>query len=72
LRFDRSIDVDYGKDISNLYPVNFPESNDPTYTGDIKVHHDGGFTYDSPIVITGSGPAPCTVMAIIADLDTTG
>ena len=65
------MDVNYGRDTTNTFPVKFV---DPLtmFSGDIRVAHDGGFTFDAPIVITGSGPGPCNVLAIIADLDTTG
>jgi hypothetical protein len=70
IRFDRSIDVDYGRDLTALYPVEILETE--IFSGDIKVAVDGGFTYDSPIVITGNGPGPCSIMALIVDLDVTG
>ena len=69
--FLKSLDVEYGIDTSNLYDVEF-SSPLAENTGDVVLNIDGGFSTQDPILITGSGPFPCVVRAIIPRVDLYG
>ncbi len=69
--------VEYG-DGTNQQPIDFRTDEDydsppNLFTGDTDaLPFDGGFTKDVNIVISGSGPLPCTVRAIILRIEKTG
>ncbi len=69
--------VEYG-DGTNQRPIDFrttePLGSPPAlFTGEKdKLAFDGGFNTDMDIVISGSGPLPCTVRAIILKTEKTG
>ena len=42
------------------------------FTGDKSLIFDGGFDTEDPIILSGEGPEPCTVRAIIVETDFTG
>jgi hypothetical protein len=73
LSFYESLGVQYGKNSSTLYDVDFPRTSIfeaiPMYTGDMTLHFDGGFTEEDDLIITGSLPLPCTLLAIVAMVD---
>lgn len=69
--FLKSLDVQYGIDMNSLYDVPF-EDIDAENTGDVVLNIDGGFSVEDPIIITGSGPFPCIVRAMIPRLEEVG
>jgi hypothetical protein len=72
--FLNTLGVDYyTTDSSNSNSINFSDSRwineeliDDLFTGDVLVSLTGGFSPQTPIVITGSDPYPATVRCIIA------
>jgi hypothetical protein len=77
ISFLNSAGVMFGKSVDALYPIAFrttePYDSPPAlFTGDKKMVMNGGFNPENPIVISGTDPLPCTVRAIIAQLDVTG
>jgi hypothetical protein len=69
--FLKSQDVQYGIDMDNLFDVPFDDA-DAENTGDVVLNIDGGFSVEDPIIITGSGPFPCIVRALIPRLEESG
>ena len=74
--FYQSLGVQYGKNSSALYDVNFPRTSVfeaiPMYTGDKILSFDGGFTEEDDLIVTTSKPLPCTIRAIVAEMDVYG
>lgn len=68
--FYNSLDVNYGSSMSDLHAVT--GLGTALYTGDVVLPFDGGFTLDDDIYISGDGPFPCVVRAIIPRVDKTG
>jgi len=77
LSFVNTFNTKYGVDTDNLFDINWRTTEvygDPPamFTGDKIVNFDGGFSNDESILISGSGPEPCTIRAIIPRTDITG
>jgi hypothetical protein len=61
----------YGQDVDHLYDIDWrttePYGSPPSlFTGDKTVTTEGGFDTETPIMISGIQPLPCTVRAIVA------
>jgi len=66
----------YGDD-TDTYDIDWRTTEDydspyELFTGDKTVVFDGGFSTEDNIIISGSGPLPCTVRAIIPRIEKTG
>ena len=75
--FMDTLDAQYGASLDELLDINWRTtevlgSPPELYTGDKRVVFDGGFNEEDPIYISGDGPLPCTVRAIVARIDPTG
>lgn len=69
--FLNTLGAQYGEDTDNLH--DFTDAFGTTlYTGDKLAVTDGGFGVEDNFVISGNGPFPCTVRAIIPRVDKTG
>jgi hypothetical protein len=42
------------------------------FSGEVPVHHDGGFSIQSPIIVSSNSPLPFILKAIIARIEPTG
>ena len=73
LSFKDTLNANYGNG-TTTYSLKWPRTSVfeaiPLYTGDLTVGADGGFSED--IVISGSDPMPCTVLAIVARMEKIG
>ena len=73
LSFKETLNANYGNG-SVTYPLKWPRTSIfepiPLFSGDLTVGADGGFSED--IVISGSDPFPCTVLAIVARMEKVG
>jgi hypothetical protein len=72
-----SYGAQYGKDEDNLYDFNWPTNTTygaapALFTGDLTATFDGGFSTEDELIITGDGPMPCTVRAVIPRIEKTG
>lgn len=58
------------------FDIDWPRTNVfeavPLFTGDVRVIFDGAFDENDDLIITGSDPLPCTLIAITAVLDGLG
>jgi len=68
--FLRTLNTEYGTDEDNLFQIDWRTeeaygSAPALYTGDKVVSHDGGFGVEDDFIVTGDGPVPCTVRAMI-------
>jgi hypothetical protein len=67
----------YGIDENNLFEIDWRTDEaygEPPalFTGDKVVVHEGGFSVEDSIVISGDEPAPCTIRAIVPRIEITG
>jgi len=67
----------YGIDENNLFEIDWRTDEaygEPPalFTGDVVVVHEGGFSVEDSIVISGDDPTPCTIRAIIPRIEITG
>ena len=67
-----------GVDFDNLFDIDFlntewENSSGVTglFTGDVVANLDSGFSFQNPLVVSGNGPLPCTVRAIIPRIEKT-
>jgi hypothetical protein len=69
ISFKDTLNAKYGNG-TTMYPIRWPRTNIfepiPLYSGDLTLSADSAFSED--IVIQGSDPLPCTVLAIVARL----
>jgi hypothetical protein len=77
LSFYESGGVEYGVDTDNLFNIDFREeeaygSPPDLYTGDKVVVHEGGFDAEDSIIVTGNGPLPCVLRAMIPRIKSVG
>jgi hypothetical protein len=79
LSFLNTLGVNYGDKADNQYAIDFTDPRweneeyiDGLFSGDVVVAMPGGFSVNNPILITGSGPYPFTLRAMIVRLDKTG
>lgn len=75
--FLNTFDAEYGTSTSDLHGLDWRTTEDydappAMFTGDKVLVFDGGFDSETPIVISGAEPTPCTVRAIIARATVTG
>jgi hypothetical protein len=75
--FYRSLDVQYGVDLSHLFDLDWRsiETYDlppALFTGDRTLTLDGGFDSETPIILTGVEPLPATIRCIVARVDFSG
>jgi hypothetical protein len=71
-----TLNAKYG-DGTTQYEINWRTTEDydsppELFTGDITLTFDGGFTTDTPLVISGSDPFPCVLRALIPKITKTG
>lgn len=74
-----SAGVKYGASDSALYDIDLSDARwvnlseiTGLFTGTVTVAIDGGFSLESPLIISSSSPLPCTVRALIPRMDVTG
>ena len=67
--FLESMDVQYGADEDSTYDV---EGMSTVYTGEQVCILDSGFNVEDPLLITGSGPFPCIVRALVPRVEIYG
>jgi hypothetical protein len=77
ISFYNTFDANYGKDVDNLYDINWRSEEDMSappvmFTGNKYVVADGGFDTEDSLVISGNSPAPCIIRAIIVRMEVTG
>lgn len=77
ISFFESLNAEYGEDTDSLFKIDWRTeetlgSPPELYTGDKLVTHEGGFSTEDPVVISGDDPVPCTVRALIPRVETTG
>ena len=76
VRFQDTMACQAGPDTDHLEDINFSSDSDaadepiPLYTGDKKINKYPGGYGDGTILLTGSTPLPCTVVAIMPELRT--
>lgn len=76
--FFESRDAQYGPSLTELSDFDGWRSNEPydsppdLFTGDKVETFEGGFDREDPILISGNGPSPCTIRAIIARTEISG
>ncbi len=73
----RSMNVEYGVDVDNLFKVDFRTEEvfgtaPALFTGDKIVTHEGGFDPEDSIVVTGNGPFPCTLRSMVPRIGSIG
>jgi len=68
--FYNTLDAQYGSSLDELKDV--PDFESELFTGDVVLPFDGGFTLDDPLYISGNGPFPCVVRAIVPRTQKTG
>lgn len=71
ISFLNTLGAQYGSTLDDLKDIDFP-SLTSLNTGDVVVPFDGGYSIDDRIFISGDGPFPVTVRAIIPRKDVTG
>ena len=71
ISFLNTLGAKYGSSLDDLKDIDF-DSLTSLNTGDFVVPFDGGYSIDDRIFISGDGPFPCTVRAIIPRKDVTG
>jgi len=74
-----SAGVKYGASDSALYDIDLDDARwvnlteiDDLFTGTVAVAIDGGFSLESPLIISTASPLPCTVRALIPRMEQTG
>jgi hypothetical protein len=77
ISFYESLNVQYGVDVDNLFKIDWRTTEDydsppGLFTGDKVVTHEGGFSVEDSIVLTGDDPVPCTVRAMVPRIDLSG
>ncbi|MCF7811452.1 hypothetical protein K9N50_10745 [bacterium] len=76
VRFQDTMACQAGPDMDHLEDINFTSDSDPSdeptplYTGDKKINKYPGGYGAGTILLTGSTPLPCTVVAIMPQLKT--
>ena len=70
ISFLNTLGATYGSSTSDLKTI--PDFGSTLYTGDAVLPFDGGFTVDDPIYVSGDGPFPCVVRAIVPRTEKTG
>jgi hypothetical protein len=77
LSFLNTLNAQYGPDLAHLLDIDWRtteayDSPPALFTGDKVVTLDGGFDPETPIVISGQDPLPCTLRAIVVRAERTG
>ncbi|MBE3143565.1 MAG: hypothetical protein IMZ61_06540 [Planctomycetes bacterium] len=79
ISFLNTLAAKYGRSDADLKDINFSDErfiNHSTITGlktgEVAVPMPGGYDTEAPIIISGDGPGPCTVRAIVAKLSKDG
>ena len=77
ISFLNTLGAQHGDSLDDLHTIDWrttePYGDPPAmFTGDKVVQHEGGFSIEAPIVITGIDPLPCTVRSITARVEVTG
>jgi hypothetical protein len=78
--FLNAMDAQYGASSNALFDINWDDpkwenSEDTmtgTFTGEVEVTVDGGFSVQNPIIISTDAPLPCVVRSIMPRLEVTG
>lgn len=77
ISFFETLNAQHGTSTDDLIPIEWRtteayDSPPALFTGEKIVSHDGGFSDEDSILISGNDPLPCTIRAIIPRVEKTG
>jgi hypothetical protein len=79
ISFLNSAGVKFGASDDNLFDINFSDERwvnlsdiEGLFTGTVVVSRDGGFSLETPLIISTDSPLPCVIRCLVPKMEVTG